>query len=200
MVPLATVSLLLLLSLPACGPGGSWVWVQHLSAQPSARDADGYRVAVGDTVSVRVFGQDNLSTKSRVRPDGKMAIPIVGDVQFRGRKPSEISAELEAEMKAYVVTPHVTVTVEESQPFTVTVIGEVTRPATVTVDPAAGVLQALAAAGGLSEFADRDRIFVLRKLEGKPPLRVRFTFDELKQADPSSVGFALSPGDVVVVD
>jgi polysaccharide export outer membrane protein len=192
--------LLVVLLLTACGPGGAWVWVQDLPKQPSTRDVDGYRLAIGDTVSVRVFGQENLSTKSRVRPDGKMAIPIVGDVQFRGRKPSEISAELEAEMKAYVVTPHVTVTVEESQAFTVTVIGEVVRPATVTVDPSAGVLQALAAAGGLSEFADRDRIFVLRKLDGRPTLRVRFTFDELKQADPASVGFTLSPGDVVVVD
>jgi polysaccharide export outer membrane protein len=195
-----SLPLFALLLLTACGPAGSWVWVQHLPQQPAQRDSDGYRLAIGDTVSVRVFGQDNLSTKSRVRPDGKIAIPIVGDVQFQGRKPSEISAELEAEMKAYVVTPHVTVTVDESQPFTVTVIGEVTRPATVTVDPAAGVLQALAGAGGLSEFADRDRIFVLRKQAGKPPLRVRFTYDELKQAEPAAVGFALSPGDVVVVD
>lgn len=198
----ASLALFALLLLTACGPSGSWVWVRDLPPRPSSsHDAEGYRLAIGDTVTVRVFGQDNLSTKGRVRPDGKIAVPIVGDVQFFGRKPSEISAELEAEMKAYVVTPHVTVTVDESQPFTVTVLGEVTRPATVTVEPSAGVLQALAAAGGLSEFADRDRIFVIRKGDGRqPPLRVRFTFDDLKQASPSAVDFTLSPGDVVVVD
>ncbi|CAN5425767.1 hypothetical protein BH09MYX1_BH09MYX1_31410 [soil metagenome] len=184
-----------------CGPSGSFVWVKDAAPSAGIRDADGYKMAIGDLVNLRVFGQDNLSTRGKIRPDGMIAVPIVGDVLFKNRRPSEVAAELEAELKAYVVTPHVTITIEESQPFTVTVLGEVSRPATVIVDPSAGVLQALAAAGGFTDYADRDRIFVLRKQDGtKPPLRIRFSYADLAQGESHAVGFVLTAGDVVVVD
>ncbi len=190
----------LLVVLVGCAPSGAWVWVKDAPATPT-QEGEGYRMTTGDTVSVRVFGQDNLSTRARIRPDGMIAVPIVGDVLFRNRRPGDVAAELEAQLKAYVVTPHVTITIEESQPFTVTVVGEVAHPATVVVNPNSGVLQALAAAGGFTDYADRDRIFVVRKQDGgKAPLRVRFSYSDLAQAEPHAVGFVLSPGDVVVVD
>ncbi len=157
-------------------------------------------MAIGDTVNVRVFGQDNLSTHAKVRPDGMIAVPIVGDVRFKDRHPNDVAAELEAQLKAYVVTPHVTITIEESSPFTITVVGEVARPSTVVVEPNAGVLQALAAVGGFTDYADRDRIFVLRKQAGGKLLRVRFTYADLSRGELRAVGFALAAGDVVVVD
>ena len=190
-----------LLLAAACGPSGSYVWVKDAAEMPAPTADSGYRIAVGDTISVRVFGQDNLSTRARVRPDGMIAVPIVGDVLFRNRKPSDVAAELEAQLKAYVVTPHVTITVDEPSPFNVTVVGEVARPATVVVEPSSGVLQALAAAGGFTDYADRDRIFALRRQDGgKPPLRIRFTYSDLSSGEPHAAHFALVPGDVVVVD
>lgn len=190
----------LLVVVVGCAPSGAWVWVKDAPVTP-AREGEGYKMLTGDTVSVRVFGQDNLSTRAKIRPDGMIAVPIVGDVLFRNRKPGDVAAELEAQLKAYVVTPHVTITIEESQPFTVTVVGEVAHPATVVVTPNSGVLEALAAAGGFTDYADRDRIFVLRHQEGgKSPLRVRFSYSDLAQGEAHAVGFVLSPGDVVVVD
>lgn len=186
--------------LAACGPSGTWVWVQDAPPSPPAKNEGGYKMAIGDTVNVRVFGQDNLSTRAKVRPDGMIAVPIVGDVRFQGRHPNDVAAELEAQLKAYDVTPHVTITIEESSPFTITVVGEVSRPSTVVVEPNAGVLQALAAVGGFTDYADRDRIFVLRKQEGGKLLRVRFTYADLSRGELRAVGFVLAPGDVVVVD
>jgi polysaccharide export outer membrane protein len=91
----------------------------------------------------------------------------------------------------------VTVTVEETTPASVSVLGEVTRPGTYPLDPSAGVLQALAAAGGLTEYAGKSSIFVVRRA---PPARVRFAFASLVQADSRAASFRLRAGDVVIVE
>jgi polysaccharide export outer membrane protein len=77
-------------------------------------------------------------------------------------------------------------------------VGEVVRAGTVTIETNGGVVQALANAGGLTEYADRDRIFVLRKYPSS--LRIRFTYDALVRHDPKAVAFTLQGGDVVVVE
>jgi len=85
--------------------------------------------------------------------------------------------------------------VEESRPFEASVVGNVRKAGTFPVDPRSGVLQALAAAGGLGEFADPDRIFVLRKGD-----RIRFTYKALIRAERRAAAFRLRAGDVVVVE
>jgi polysaccharide biosynthesis/export protein len=139
-----------------------------------------------------------MSVKARVRRDGRLAVPFVGDVVVQGKHPSAIAKELEDRLKTYVNAPRVTVVVEESQPITVAVIGEVVKPATVTIEPNGGVLQALANAGGLTDFADRDRIFVIRKYP--VPQRIRFTYDALSGRDAKAAAFTLQSGDAVVVE
>ncbi len=190
--------LIVVLSLGAvaCGPSGKYVWVKDLP--PTADFSGEYLIATGDVISVRVVNQDSMSTKARVRNDGRIALPLLGDVEVRGKKPSAVRAELEARLKEYIVAPSVTVNVEEVAPVTVSVLGEVTHPGVIQMDGSGGVAQALAAAGGLTDYASRDRIFVVRP-GGKPP-RVRFTFDELSGADPAAVRFLLRRGDVIVVE
>jgi polysaccharide biosynthesis/export protein len=188
-----------LLAASGCKATGSYVWVQDLPSQASAQSGDGgYVVACGDLVNIRVFGQEEMSVKAKVRRDGRLAIPFVGDLDVHGKHPSAIAKELEERLKAYVNAPKITVVVEESQPVNVAVVGEVAHPSTVTVETNGGVLQALANAGGLTDFADRDRIFVLRKTPAL--LRVRFTYDALARHDPKAAAFTLQGGDVVVVE
>ena len=149
-------------------------------------------------LSVRVFEQEAMSSRVKVRGDGKVSLPFLGETEVRGKRPSDVARELEAKLKEYVVTPRVTVNVDEFQPITVSVLGEVTHPGSYQLDATAGVLQALANAGGMNEFADRDRIFVLRKT---PSLRrIRFTFEALKRNEPRAATFMLQGGDVVVVE
>jgi polysaccharide export outer membrane protein len=182
-----------------CAGAGKFVWVQDLPPPPpsTARDDD-YLINTGDTVSVRVFEQEAMSGKVKVRHDGKVALPFLGDTEVRGKRPSDVAKELEAKLKEFIVSPKVTVNVDEFGPVTVAVLGEVAHPGSFPLEANAGVMQALATAGGMTEFADRDRIFVVRK---NPSLRrIRFTFDALTRADPRSVAFALQTGDVVVVE
>jgi polysaccharide export outer membrane protein len=140
--------------------------------------------------------QEAISTKERVRSDGKVSIPFVGDVVARGKTPAVVAKEVEMALRSFINAPSVTVTVEEFQPITVSVVGEVTKAATVPLDRDAGVLQAIANAGGLTENANRDAIFVLRELP--TPQRIRFTYDLLTQNP--GLRFRLRTGDVVVVE
>jgi polysaccharide biosynthesis/export protein len=189
----AAVVALAALSLAGCG-GAPYVWVDELTPP---RAADGYVIASGDLVSVRVFNQENLSVRARVRSDGKIAVPFLGDVEVSGKTPAAVSGELGVRFKEYVVSPAVTTTVEEPQATSVSVLGEVTHPGVYTLDATAGVLQALAAAGGFTDYAGKDAIYVVRRASGP---RVRFTFSSLVQGEGRAPAFRLRAGDVVVVE
>jgi polysaccharide biosynthesis/export protein len=196
----AVFSCLVFVCLASCGATGPYVWVNDLPPSAASPPSDGrYRIGIGDLIAVRVYEQDNMSTRTKVRLDGNVSLPLVGEVQVRGRHPTEVAKEVEGRLKQYVNNPVVTVSVEESQLIPVSVVGEVTHPGIFQLEPAAGVLQALAMAGGTTEYADKDRIFVLRKQQ-QNPVRIRFTFQALTHSDPKAVAFALLAGDVVVVE
>jgi polysaccharide export outer membrane protein len=191
----STLTLTLLLGLPACAATGPFVWVDAVPA--SASTSGDVTVADGDTVNVRVFNQEPLSTREKVRSDGKIALPVVGEIMARGKRPMQLAAEIQDKLKSVVVAPSVTVIVEQSAELKVSVVGEVKNSGVFQLEPGANVLHALAAAGGLSDYADGDKVFVVRKAL---PQRVRFRFADLRSADAKSVGFTLQPGDVVVVE
>ena len=198
---LIAASLLLSAGLPACGPKGDYVWVDKLPAsQLSGPNPAEYAIEPGDMLNVRVYNQEAMSTRARVRPDGKIFIPLVGDVTVAGRRPAELARELESRMKSFIVAPSVTVTAEEVQPVRVSVIGEVTRPGALDLESGAGVLRALAMSGGLTEFADEDSIFVLRMAPNRSLQRIRFTYGDLTRGGGQGPAFTLRSGDVVVVE
>ena len=100
-------------------------------------------------------------------------------------------------MSKYLNAPTVTVAVEDSRPLTVTVMGEFAHPGVFTLAPDAGLAQALAAAGGFTDYADRDALYVVR---ANPPQRVRFRYRDLLQNDATTVNFKLLDGDMVTVE
>lgn len=188
----------MLLLLCACyTPRGAFIPVAEY--KPPA--AGGYLVVPGDVLQVRVFQQEAMSARVRVRADGKISLPLVNELLVRGKGPAAIAAELQIKLKDFVNNPVVTVSLEETRPLTVSVLGEVVRPGTVSLELGAGVLQALAGAGGLTDYAQRSGIFVLRTVVGRPePLRVRFTWDELTRGEAPAANFGLLAGDVVVAE
>jgi polysaccharide export outer membrane protein len=196
-----TAALITALSLPGCGYAGPYVWVDDAS-RAELGDAAGrdYVIAGGDLLAVRVYNQEALSIRGRVRPDGRIAVPLAGEVEALGRRPADLARELEARLKSFVVAPAVVVAVEEVQPIRISVIGEVAHPGVFTLDADAGVLQALAMAGGATEYADRERIFVIRRVHAKAPVRIRFSYARLLGGSARAAAFVLAPGDVVAVE
>ena len=192
--------LILAAGLAACADVGKYVWVDDY-APPAATDGprDGYVIAQGDTLQVRVFNQDAMSAKAKVRADGMVTLPFLNDVKAAGYTPTVLAEQLQTRFKDFVNTPVVTISLEEARPQLVSVLGEVARPGQFPLAPArSSVLEALALAGGLTEYAKKDRIFVLR--QGDTATRIRFRYEALSHADGRAPGFRLQDGDVIVVE
>jgi len=183
--------------LCSCAHSGAFVWVQdYAKSDPPAPGA--YAIQDGDLIRIQVWNQDAMSTRARVRSDGQISVPFLKDVAVAGKTPAALATELEGMLKDYVNHPAVYVVVEESKPATVSVIGEVTRPGVYPLDAGGGLAQALAAAGGLTAFAHKTRIFVLRP--GPAPARIRFSYEALVEGIGPASAFRLDAGDVVVVE
>jgi polysaccharide biosynthesis/export protein len=195
-IRLAALSLSLLPLFAACHNNAPYTWVQRMPRDQTPQNVT--TINTGDLVDVRVFGQPDVSGKGIVRPDGTLTLPLLGQVPVAGQRPEDAAQVLEQRLTKFVIKPEVTVVIEQSR-LHIAVIGEVRVAGVVELDAPANVLEALAKAGGMTDFADEDRIFVLRKL-GPQTVRVRFTYDQLTGGDPAAINFHLKPGDVVVVE
>jgi polysaccharide export outer membrane protein len=184
-----------LAALVSCAGVGPYVWVDDYAPLAEAND---YRIAPGDVLSVVVYRQEGMSTHERVREDGKISLPLIRDVQAAGLSTSELSEQIQTRLKNFINAPAVTVGVVETRPLVVPVLGEVVRPGQYTLEKGAGVLDALAAAGGFTDFAHRDRIFVLRRQSKLT--RIRSTFESLSRGQGRAAAFRLQAGDAVVVE
>jgi polysaccharide export outer membrane protein len=184
----------------ACRHPGKFVWIdEYRDAAPAPELA--YVIGPGDVLSIRVFSHEEMSGRVRVRTDGRISLPFVKEVEAAGQTPQALAERLQSDFKEFVNNPLVTVTLEEPKPFTVSVAGEVMRPGVYPIEPPAGVLQALASAGGLSQFAHEDRIYVLRRFaEDVAPVRIRFKYEWLARAEGRSAMFNLQRNDLVVVE
>lgn len=184
-----------LAALISCAGVGSYVWVDDYPPPAEAKD---YRIVPGDVLSVVVYRQEGMSTRERVREDGKVSLPLIRDVQAAGLSTGELSEQIQTRLRDYINAPAVTVGVVETRPLVVPVLGEVAHPGQYTLEKGAGVLDALAAAGGFTEFAHRDRIFVLRRQSTLT--RIRSTFENLSRGQGRASAFRLQAGDAVVVE
>ena len=193
-IPLAV---LCVFSLGCYTPRGAFVEVDD----GAVIDDSGYLISTADVLQVRVVQQDAMAARVKVRGDGKVSLPLINDVIAAGKSPSVLAAELQVRLKDFINIPVVTVSLEESRPVVVSVVGEVMRPGVVTLEAGSGVLQALAASGGLTDFAHRDGLFVLRKMAAQTaPKRLRFTWEVLSRGEGPAARFTLLPGDVVVAE
>jgi polysaccharide export outer membrane protein len=162
------------------------------------QSSPGSVIQPGDLISVRVYNQEGMSAKGRVREDGKFSLPLLNDVEAGGLTPNALAQQLQTRLKEYVHLPVVTVSIEEVRPIQISVLGEVMKPGQYSIDPnTSGLLQAIAIASGLTDFAHRDQIFVLR--QSPSIVRIRFRYDSLVKGEPHAAQFRLQGGDVLVV-
>jgi polysaccharide biosynthesis/export protein len=181
----------------ACASSGTYVWFTQLPPDMKAANYE-YLIGTGDVLNIRVLGHEEMNVREKVRPDGRIAVPILGEVDARGKRPGGLRAELEARLKDYINVPSVMLNVDEPQPMTVIVMGEVARPGAYPLDTDPSLAHALAVGGGLTDFASRDSIFVVRQFPS--PLRIRFTYTSVTRNIGHAAAFPLRQGDLIVAE
>lgn len=192
------LSAVLLCLAPACASSGQYTWYSQLPRADWNPGSPEYVIGIGDTISVRVYEQDGLGGGGKIRNDGRMMFPLIGEVVVAGKPPSALAREMETRWKQFIVAPRVTINVEAAVPIKVTVLGEVKGAGVLELDPPANMLQAMARSGGLTDFADDSSIFVVRQFPRFQ--RIRFTYEAIQNNHGGAAMFPVRSGDLIVVE
>lgn len=168
-----------------------------VTAQQQAGQAPEYIVGEGDVLHINVWKETEISQTVVVRPDGNISLPLVSEVAVAGLSPRQIQQLLTEKLKSILTNPQVTVSVAEVRSKMVYITGEVGKPGAYSVASPLNVLQLIARAGGLNEFANRKNIYVLRG--GDKKNRLHFNYKEVVKGKNSEQNIILQPGDTVVV-
>jgi polysaccharide export outer membrane protein len=161
-------------------------------------DRGNYQIGAGDQLDISVWKNAELSRQVTVRPDGMISLPLVNDVRAAGLTPMELRDLLARKLSEYVPAAVVSVIVTRVRSYSISVVGAVTKPGRFVLSSPTTVLEGIALAGGLTEFASRRSITVLRT-EGKgATTRVPFNYNNALAGE-ASENLLLRPGDVIVV-
>jgi polysaccharide export outer membrane protein len=186
---------------------GAWAQGTPANAATVAASANSNRIAAAtaeyligpeDVLDISVWKNPELSRKVPVRPDGKLSLPLVNDIQAAGLTPSELRTQLAARLGEFVPSPEVSIIVQEVHSLKVAVVGSVKTPGRFELKSPATVLECLALAQGFTEFAARDRIVVLRQNGSGATERIPFNYRKIADSSDQE-NFFVRPGDIIVV-
>jgi len=167
----------------------------HERVIPVSTIEEPYRIGREDVLDIAVWRDPDLSRTLPVRPDGFISMNMAGEIKAEGKTPIELSEEISAKLKPYIQQPKVTVMVREVNSSRVFVTGEVAKPGAYPLRGKLSLVQAIALAGGFSDFASKDSILVIRQGAGEIPVR----YSEMVEKKDGRRDLYLKPGDTVVV-
>ena len=157
-----------------------------------------YKIGIGDVIEIQVWHEPDLSRTLAVRLDGRVSLPLVGDVDTAGKTTSELDEYLERKFSEVVTEPAVSVILIESRSRRYYVVGQVMQPGEFPIDHPITLLQAIARSGGFQEWAKRDDIKVVRRDGGKEKL-LEFDYDAFVNGKSLNQNLVIAPGDTIIV-
>lgn len=166
--------------------------------EPEAGTREEYVIGIPDVLRIVVWRNEELSVDVPVRRDGKISVPLVDDVQAEGLTPHELKEVLTEALAEYVTAPDVTVIVQQTNSHTVTVVGGVIRSGQIPLSREMRVLEAIAQMGGFNAWAKKDRVKVIRKVDGRT-VEYGFNFGAYSAGKAPDSNLILRPGDTVVI-
>jgi polysaccharide export outer membrane protein len=207
-----------LAALAVCALFSGSVWAQALvgndasrantSAKPSADHAadvsaakphdDNFVIGNDDVLAINVWKEPDISRSIPVRSDGKISLPLVGEVQAAGLTPLNLEKDIASKLKNYISEPEVTVMVQQVNSQKFNILGQVVRPGSYVIANSPTVLDAVALAGGFRDFAKQKSIYVLRQ-GGSGDSRIPFNYKDVSQGKNMSQNIKLQPGDTIIV-
>ncbi len=172
-------------------------------SNPTMQAVDTYHIGVDDQLQISVWHNPDLSVSVPVRPDGRITVPLIGDVNAGGKTPEEVATEIKGKLASFVRDPQVTVILTELRSHEylsrVRVTGAVRTPMSLPYRQGMTVLDAVLAAGGTTAFAASDRTELYRKIDGKTTKSYAVRLDAILQQGQLTTNYAVQPGDVITV-
>jgi polysaccharide export outer membrane protein len=175
------------------------------TTQPAARQGNSqvdnktYVIGENDVLDVDVWKEKEISRAIPVRPDGKISLPLIGEIQASGMTPLQLQEDIAQRLKGFLANPEVTVIVTDPRSHHFNIVGQVAKPGAYPLSQSMTVLDAIAAAGGFRDFAKETKIYVLRTTPGGKQERLPFNYkDAIKGKKPEN-NVVLKPGDTIVV-
>lgn len=161
--------------------------------------ADEYVIGTEDVLAINVWKEPEISRSVPVRPDGKISLPLIGEIEVRGLTPKQLQTQLERQFTQYIAKPEVTVIVQEVRSLKFNILGEVARPGSYTLSRPSTVLDAIATAGGFRDFAKQKGIYVLRVQPDGARVRLPFNYKQVIKGHNLEQNVELQPRDTIVV-
>ena len=182
-------------ALPPAKIDGRAPDASHVAKEPSSD----YVIGSEDVLAVNIWKEPELSKTVPVRPDGKITLPLIGDIQASGLTPRALQSNISTGLQSYVSNPEVTVIVQEVKSQKFNIVGEIAKPGSYSLTDPTTVLDAIAVGGGLRDFAKGRRIYVLRTNSDGTHARFPFDYKQVIEGKKLSENIQLRPGDTVVV-
>ncbi len=174
--------------------------VQNVETGATKAHDDSFVIGNDDVLAINVWKEPDVSRPSvPVRSDGKISLPLVGEVQASGRTPLKLEQEIAAKLKNYIAEPEVTVMVQQINSQKYNILGMVSRPGSYPINNSATVLDAIALAGGFKDFAKQKAIYVLRQNPDGTQARLTFNYKEVVKGKNPAQNIKLQPRDTIVV-
>lgn len=187
-----------------CFAAAALIGIGSAAAQETAAQDSGYRINGGDLLHISVYGEPNLDKDVPVQPDGGVAFPLVGNLNARGMTLQELQQKIAANLRESQYFPNltdneVTVSMVKATGNSVSVVGQVKQPGTFAYDTQLDVMQALSLAGGLTPFASKSKIKILRRDHTGTQTAILFDYSQVEDGEQLEKNILLRGGDVVVV-
>jgi polysaccharide biosynthesis/export protein len=168
----------------------------HTATKP--HDA-AYLIGSSDVLAITVWKEPEISKSVPVRPDGKISLPLVGELQAAGRTPLQLEQDIASKLKTYITNPDVNVIVQQINSEKFNILGRVGRPGSFPLTGATTVLDAIAIAGGFQDFAKQKGVYILRQNPGGSQTRIPFNYKDVVKGKHPEQNIKLQSGDTVVV-
>jgi len=180
-----------------------WLWPGDAWSEPPNSPlivTQDYIIGPEDVLEITIWKNQDLSKVVAVRPDGRISLPLIGEVTAVGRTPAQLTEEISAKLKEYKENPQVSIVVKEVNSYTIFVLGEVTKPGRYPLKSKTTLLQGVTIAGGFTEKAARNKLVVFRfGANGSGQEKIKASYDDIVLRDGSLQNIELKPGDTVVV-
>jgi len=170
-----------------------------IAASGSKAHDNSFVIGNDDRLAINVWKEPDLTRTIPVRSDGKISLPLAGELQASGFTPLQLEGAIAAKLKNYMTEPEVTVIVEQINSQKFNILGQVTRPGSFPLSSATTVLDAIATAGGFRDFAKQKSIYILRKSRSGEEIRLPFNYKEVIKGKNPGQNIRIEPSDTIVV-